>query len=108
MQKAIIHTATRVVRRLTTDDSPVIEADETVVEMDQPITISGFTKLNEKNEAVVASETEAADAGVNLEEVRRRRKVKRDNFVNALDDLITNTQAGKMKTFLQGLKEFLG
>ena len=41
MQKAIIHTATRVIRRLTIDDNPEIASDESIVELETPVDIGG-------------------------------------------------------------------
>lgn len=65
MQKVIIHTATRVVRRLTLDETPKIQPDESIVDLASPIDLAGgFWKLDAKNEKVLATTLEVDQAGV--------------------------------------------
>jgi hypothetical protein len=63
-QKAIIHTSTRVIRRLTTDASPAITSDETVVDLAVDIDlVNGPWKLDLSNVKVQATAQENQDAG---------------------------------------------
>lgn len=64
MQKAIIHTDTRVIKRLTTDESPVLTKDETIVELVENIDLAGGSwKLDNANKKVLATAKEIEDSG---------------------------------------------
>lgn len=64
-QTAIIHTTTRVIRRLTIDPSPVLAADETAIALATDIDLSGgFWKLDAQNDKVAATSDDVSQAGV--------------------------------------------
>ena len=65
MQKAIIHTETRVIRQLTTDEDPKIQKDESVVDLAEKIDIGGgYWKLDLQDKKVAATDQEIDEAGV--------------------------------------------
>lgn len=90
-QKAIIHTATRVIRRLTTETIPVVGADETSVDMPAPIDLTGgFWKLTPALQQVPANAAEIDAAGV--DPVRQAQKVRQryTEYVQVLDGLVAD------------------
>jgi hypothetical protein len=106
-QKAIIHTATRVIRRLTTDDAPTIASDETIIDLAENIDLAGgYWKLNNQNKKVSATAQDISDAGVdeNIETQKRLQKIQ--VYKNAIDAIIAdNTIPLKIRNFLQALKD---
>lgn len=64
-QKAIIHTATRVIRGLTTDTNPSLPSGYSAVDLAVDIELSnGPWKLDVSNNKVQATTQEARDAGI--------------------------------------------
>jgi hypothetical protein len=102
-QAAIIHTATRVIRRLTTDASPSIASDETAVVLSAPIDLAGgFWKLDGANAKVAATAAEAQASGVDEAFVNATRAAKIAALTTALQAAVDDALiAGKLKTLLQ-------
>lgn len=80
MAYAILHTDTRVIRRVTKDPAHVIESDETKVDVGAQVidlapgaSRTGFWKLTTQNEQVEADAQEVDDADV--DPVRTRAKL---------------------------------
>ena len=112
MQNAIIHTESRVIRRLTTDESPKFAEDESVVTLETPIDLAGgFWKLDDNNEKVEATDKDIDDAGVDEEREALKQKAKRDAVRLAIKDLANlNLDAqgqlgAKLKTYFQALDD---
>jgi hypothetical protein len=107
MQKAIIHTATRVVRRLTTDDNPQILPDETAIDMSTPLTLDGFQKLDGDDKTLVkASQQDIDDAGVDEARQSQIRAQKVANVKAKVDEIINEPGISpKIKSYFQALKE---
>ena len=112
MQNVIIHTDTRVVRRLTTDENPAIREDESVVTLDEPIDLAGgFWKLDDKDEKVPASNKDIDDADVDEEKVALKKKAKKEAVRLAIKDLANlNLDAqgqlgAKLKAYFQALDD---
>ncbi|HZX14981.1 MAG TPA: hypothetical protein VFF49_11355 [Thermodesulfobacteriota bacterium] len=107
MQKAIIHTTTRIIRRLTTDNVPVLSLDETAIEMVTPIDLdNGYWKLDVDNlTLLVPTQQEIDDSGV--DEVRNAilRKQKTDAIDAAIDDISLNgATLARVGTYFQALR----
>jgi len=88
-QKAVIHTETRVIFGLTTDDNPQIGPNMSVVELASPITLGGgFWKLDESNNKVAATQEEVDASGV--DEVRNRyfKALARQEYLDAIAVLL--------------------
>jgi hypothetical protein len=90
VQKAIIHSPTRVIRRLTTEDPPRVLADEEAIVMDPPITLNeGYRKLDVDNVTLLVPTTqEIDDADVDEAMVAAKRQAKRDAYKSALDTAV--------------------
>lgn len=107
MQKVIIHTATRVIRRLTLDETPKVHPDESVVELETPLDLAGgFWKLDEKNEKVPASTLEVDQAGVDDTVEAQKKVVKIQNYHAAVDDIINSLDSATLATLKPKLKVF--
>ncbi len=108
-QKAIIHTATRVIRRLTTDPSPPLALDETAIDLPQPIDIGGGPwKLDMAGQQVKATETEAQAAGLDEAYLAQQRQTRLANLKAALDDALANElMPARMRAVIQRFRELL-
>lgn len=93
MPYAIIHTATRVIRRITTDDPPPVAADETAVVVPDGTDIGRrdngdgtftYKKLDGRNALVDATAQEALDAEVDEPAVRTRERQQTDQSIDAM------------------------
>lgn len=88
--KAIIHTATRVVRRVTTDAAPALAADESVVEVSTLNLSGGFWKLDAQGVRVAATPADidaaAVDDALEAQKVRALALALRDAAVAMRDD----------------------
>jgi hypothetical protein len=106
MQKAIIHTTTRVIKRLTTEDSPSIAADESIISLSQPIDLAGgFWKLDAQNNKVPATEAEVDAADVDETKVAAKRTAARQALQSAINDIADNgATLAKVRTYFQALK----
>ena len=113
MQYAIIHTATRVIRRLTTDEPPAVWADETAVALAEKIDLAPegqtkYWKLDDKNKKIAASNAEIDAAGVDetLEAQKRAAKVAayKDAVATAAADPLI---IGSLKTYFEKLKDLI-
>lgn len=88
MQKAIIHSLTRVIRRLTTEDNPALSTGEEVVVLDAPIDLAGgYWKLDSQNKKTLATDQESKDAGVNEAFNESERIKKRQLYKNTVSQL---------------------
>ena len=107
MQKAIIHTTTRVIRRLTTDDNPQIADDESIVNLAANIDIGGgFWKLDVTNKKVAAITQEIDDAGVDENRRAASRTQKVIAFNNIVADLADNgVTLPKIQLYFKALKD---
>lgn len=91
MQKAIIETSTRVIRRLTTDQDPVILPDEAVIALDQEIDLEGkYYKLDQNNNKVLATEQEIDKAKVDEEREVIKFQAKKTAYIQALETAISD------------------
>lgn len=105
MEKAIIHTETRVIRRTTTEENPQITADETVIEMPEVVQLGGgFWKLNAKNKKVAATVEEGRAAGIDYEwnnEQKRTRIVEMRGLITELSN--DATIPAKLRDYFKAL-----
>lgn len=89
---AIIFTANRVVRRLTTDASPAVQSDETAVVPAAPFAFSDFTggmvKLDGGNNAVQATLAEWQAAGEDDTFNRAQELIRLTDYKSAIDSAI--------------------
>lgn len=102
-QKAIIHTATRVIRRLTTDAAPDIAADETAVDMGA-VTLDlagGYWKLDAQNNRVPATQADIDAADVDPVREAAIRAQFMQNYLASVDAIAAASTAGQMLTALQ-------
>ncbi len=108
-QTAIIHTPTRVVRRLTTDNVPAVAADETGVVMAVPVDMAGGPwKLDVGNNLVAASVAEAQAAGMDRAFTQAQASLRLTNLLAHLDLMIADaTLPARVRTFATLLKTFL-
>lgn len=92
-QKAIIHTATRVIRRLTTNDSPVLSSDETSIEMITPIDLAGGPwKLDIDNTTkLVPTQQEIDDSDVDQSRV----SFLQQQFKESMNTLVSQAETGR-------------
>ncbi len=107
-QKAIIHTATRVIRRLTTDDIPQVAADETAVALPSDIDLAGAFKKLDVDDATLLVPTQAEIDASGVDDSRNAflNRQKRQAFISAIDALLGDALvSAKIKTFLQTLKD---
>ena len=115
-QSAIIHTATRVIRRLTTDDVPVLNAGESAVSLAAPVDLAGGPwKLAADNQTLTAPTLqEIDDAEADPERVSAARRQFFAGYLASLDGIeaaANNTQmmaavkdwARRHKKLVQGL-----
>lgn len=107
-QKAIIHTATKVIRRLTTDDNPELQTDESAIEFQNPIGfVAQYTKLDANNQPVAATIDEADAAGMVPEREATRRTAKQVRLIKALGDAAASTNLPPLvKEVCAALKAF--
>ena len=109
-QKAIIHKATRVIRRLTIDDVPSINPiDEEEIELLAPIDLAGgFWKLDAQNKKVLATDQEIDDADVDEARVAIKMNARRAIFRALVTDLADNgVTLLKVQNYFKLLKESL-
>src|SRR3989344_7334718 len=109
-QKAIIHKATRVIRRLTTLDPPEIAADEEAVVMAHDIDLAGgFWKLDARNRKVTATSQEINNADVDENRVTVKQQAKTDELFAAIDAVLTDTRvSAKVRRFFKAFKGLRG
>ncbi len=89
MQKAIIHSETRVIVSLTTDENPVVNESYEVVLLDKPIDIGGgYWKLTANNKKIKASAEEAIVSGA--DQVGKY-MLKKANIKNAINLIINDS-----------------
>jgi len=92
--KAIIHTTTRVVRRLTTDDPPPIMGDETAIVVPSadlaPVGATRWWKLDVSNNIVPATQAEADAAGMDEEAANARKKAALIALKAVVNDIVVN------------------
>lgn len=105
-QKAIIHTATRVIRRLTTDDDHTLGLDESAVILNDPVDIGGgYWKLDEANKKVPATDKEIDDAGVDEEKEKAKFEAKRDELKTIIFDIADKgATLEKVRAYFQIIK----
>lgn len=110
-QKAIIHTATRVIRRVTIDDNHTIGADETAVTLASEIDLapagsaSGYWKLSGSDLKVEATQAEGRTAGLDPAFDRAQRNARRQALLDHLDDMAADaTLPARVRTFASRLK----
>lgn len=115
MQNTIIHTATRVIRRLTTDTNPPIANDETLIDTsNNPIDLAGGPwKLGIDNKTLSQpSQNEIDNSAVdeNRNYTLKQQKISTynqavDDFVSSIDGVTTLAQIKPLlKAFLQAIK----
>lgn len=106
MQKAVIHTATRVIRRLTTEENHQIQPDETLVALQTPITLNGYAKLAVDNATITTpTQQEIDDSGVDESRVYTLRKQKIELLQSIITDIADNgASLAKLRTYFQTLK----
>lgn len=109
MQKAIIHTATRVIRRLTVDDVPPIAPDETVVPLVAPIDLAGgYWKLDAQNNKVLATDQEIDNADVDETKVAAKMAARRAILKTLVTDIADNgATLLKIQSYFKILKQAL-
>ena len=111
-QQAIIHTATRVIRRVTIDARPTVGADETAVPVVPEIDLapagsaSGYWKLDGANVKVAATQDEGRTAGLDAAHERTQRANRRQALLDHLDDMASDlTLPAKVRTFADRLRK---
>lgn len=107
MQKAIIHTNTRVIRRLTTDINPVVGADESVVEVSDTIDLSGgYFKLDENDNKKTATTKDIEDSDVDEGVRGQKRGLKYVALRKSIFDIATDGATPEnLTTYFQRLKD---
>ena len=90
MPKVIIHTPTRVIRRITTDENPSISSDESFVEVDFTDIGGGFWRLDDLNNKVLALEKDIDASGIDDTREAVRRKELKLSLYALIDDISTN------------------
>ena len=109
MQKAIIDTATRVIKRVTVDDQPSFdEKTESIVNLNEKVDLSGdYKKIEIDNKTISIATPEEIDiAGVDetIEAIKKDLKLK--NLQKAIDDVLKdNSVPDSIKSYFQALKE---
>jgi len=87
----IIHAGTRVIRRWTTEQPPVVVAGELAIASAAPVSNPPFRwcRLDLDDITILeASAEQAADAGINEELIAQRRRAVRDAMLVALDNAV--------------------
>lgn len=107
MQKAIIYTQNRVIRRITTDQNPSIATGESVVDLPQDIDlVGGFWKLDAQNNKIAATSQEIDDADVDESRTIAKRLAKTQAVRSAVADIADNgATLSKIRTYFQALKQ---
>lgn len=110
-QFAIIHTDTRVIRRVTTDSSFEIAADESLIKLAAPIDIGPiggtlFWKLDGRDQKVAATEADIDAAKVDELREAQKRRLK----IQAYQDAVTTAAndpliLGNLKNFFIALRD---
>lgn len=102
-QFAIIHTATRVIRRLTTDTVPDVAADETAVDMGAVVLdlAGGYWKLSAQNQKVAATQADIDAADVDPVREAAIRAQFMQAYLASVDAIAASTTAGQMLAALQ-------
>lgn len=104
-QQVIIHTASRVIRRITTDVSPVVASDETAIVMASPLDIGGgFWKLDVSNNKVAATAAEAQTAGIDENFKTTQRANLLAAYKTALINAIASTTTANIQAVFQSMK----
>ena|SRR3990167_833426 len=109
MSKIIIHTDTRVVRRVTSLSNPELFPDESAVDFQGSVDIALpqgqlAWKLDAQNQLVAASYAEALAAGVE-EALEIDRGIKRQAFKTSVNSLIQNLDAATLAQAKALIKE---
>lgn len=105
-QYAILHTATRLIRRLTTDGSSPLLADETLVDTSaSPLDLAGGPYVLGADNVTLTPATPAEIAIGDLEQIFFARA---QAIWAAIEDILTNgtnqNLVAKLKAYLQALK----
>lgn len=105
-QYAILHTATRLIRRLTTEASSPVLADETIVDTSaSPLDLAGGPYVLGADNVTLTAATAAQIAAGDLEAISAQRA---QAIWAAIDDILTNgtnqNLVQKLKAYLQALK----
>ena len=109
-QHAILHAATRIIRRLSTEEEAQVAPDEVAVPLATPIDLSGgFWKLSADNQTkITASEQEIIEARVDPTRERQRKLVLvvelRASFQDAVGD---PTLPAKLRRILEAWSALL-
>lgn len=108
-QYAILHAATRVIRRLTTDDPPPMATGEVAMVYVGGFPTPSYWKLLADGALQQASVQEISDAGVDAGVEHAKQQAIEQAFRDALDDVIANVVLQpKMKVFLERFRDRLG
>lgn len=92
MEKVIIDTDTRIIKRFTTNDDPAISGGETAIPLDEPITMQpGFWKLDLNGKLMEATQAEIDAAGVDEKREGELRNARWVEVTNAIDNIINNS-----------------
>jgi hypothetical protein len=92
-QKAIIDTATGVIKRLTLDDIPQVTSTETAVVIDLGKEIDlggGYFKLDDKNNKIPATDDEVDKAGVDPSKEATKKQILLDAYNKAINDILND------------------
>lgn len=103
-QKAIIHTATRVIFCVTTLDNPQIGSNQSIVELATPITIGGgkYWKLDGSNNLIEATQNDIDTSGVDDTRNAELRRLAFEEYKTAINELLSEvTIPARIKTVFQ-------
>lgn len=111
-QTAIIHTATRVIRRLTTEVAPTLAADESAVtpaEMVDLATNGGLLKLDGAGHPVACTLAELRQAGLDESQAAATRVQLRADLIASCDTLLADATIAnpRIKQFVTAVKALL-
>ena len=89
---AIIHTSTRVIRRLTSVDPPEFNLNETAISVPAEFTLQGAPwKLQPDNISTVKpTQQEIDDSGVDPDRVALKRKQLMDDYIASIEAIIAD------------------
>jgi len=109
-QRVILHTATRVIRGLTINPDTIPNSDETIIEVDTPLVLDGFQKLDIDNKTLLTPTQDEIDAsGVDESRNMYLHQLKVNKNREAIDDILANATnenlLDKIKVYFQTLKD---
>lgn len=106
MNKLIIDSSTRIIRCVTSDQSPTLLPNETTVDVPDGFIVPGkYKKIGV--DGVTVSDASQAEIDA-YDDILQPRRVKKRQLISTIDTMIADgTLPAKVRTFVSNLKDYL-